>query len=248
MKRNIVKIDEEKCTGCGLCIDACHEGALELVNGKARLVSESYCDGLGACLPECPAGAITIEQREAALFDEEAVASRAEQCAEPGCCGAMESEPLACGCAGSEARAISRNSDISGCAAPAQVDRARPKSQLRQWPVQIKLVPTSAPYFDNANLLVAADCTAYAYTTIHEDFIRNKVTLIGCPKLDDTDYSEKLAQILAVHNVRSVTVLRMEVPCCGGLVARVKKALVSSGKMIPWRVVVISAEGEILDE
>ncbi len=268
MKRNIVKIDEEKCTGCGLCIDACHENALDLVNGKARLVSESYCDGLGACLPECPAGAITIEQREAASFDEEAIAKRIGKDEDTSCgceghvqhedagcgCESTEVERLACGCPGAQARAIGRDADASAYVAPAQseyaarVDRARPKSQLRQWPVQIKLVPPNASYLDNAHLLVAADCTAYAYATIHEDFMRNKVTLIGCPKLDDTDYSERLAQILAAHSVRSITVLRMEVPCCGGLVAMVKKALVSSGKMIPWRVIVITAEGETLEE
>ncbi|MDP2857124.1 MAG: 4Fe-4S binding protein [Bacillota bacterium] len=271
MKRNIVNIDEEKCTGCGLCISACHEGALELVDGKARLVSEAYCDGLGACLPECPAGAITIEEREAPAFDEKAVAERSHKghnepdvdarcgCgggeahkpaaeAECGCGAGDEPEPLACGCPGSHSRTIGRSGGTAESASQGQPVHAPVKSQLRQWPVQMKLVPPRAPYFDNAHLLVAADCTAYAYAAVHQDFMRNKVTLIGCPKLDDADYGEKLAHILASHSIKSITVLRMEVPCCGGLVSMVKHALVSSGKMIPWRVVVISAEGEILEE
>ena len=274
MKRNIVSIDEERCTGCGLCINACHEGALELVDGKARLVSEAYCDGLGACLPECPAGAITIDEREARAFDDKAgdersrkghdqpaggdnkqdadaaPSSGAGQDSDAGCgCGASEDpEPLACGCTGSHSRALSRSAGTAESASQGPPVHAPVKSQLRQWPVQMKLVPPGAQYFDNAHLLIAADCTAYAYAGMHQDFMRNKVTLIGCPKLDDADYGEKLAHILTSHNIKSVTVLRMEVPCCGGLVSMVKHALVSSGKMIPWRVVVISAEGEILDE
>lgn len=235
MKRKIISIDEAKCTGCGLCIDACHEGALQLVNGKARLVSESYCDGLGACLPECPAGAITIEEREADAFDEEAVNKNKEapKAATP--------EALACGCPGAHARTIKREEAMLS-AGSAPVD-----SQLRQWPCQIKLVPVNAPYFDNAHLLVAADCTAYAYAGIHNDFMRNKITIIGCPKLDDLDYTEKLTAILKSHEIKSVTVLRMEVPCCGGMANAVKQALINSGKMIPWRIVTITTDGKIAE-
>ena len=204
-------------------------------------MSETYCDGLGACLPECPAGAITIEEREASAFDEKAVTERIHKKH-----NADKPEPLACGCPGSHSRAIGRGGGVDSVLQHQTSHTV--KSQLRQWPVQMKLVPPGAPYFDNAHLLVAADCTAYAYAGMHQDFMHNKVTLIGCPKLDDADYGEKLAHILATHEIKSVTVLRMEVPCCGGLVGMVKHALVSSGKMIPWRVVVISAEGDILEE
>jgi len=241
MKRNIIKIDEEKCTGCGLCINACHEGALQLINGKARLVSESYCDGLGACLPECPAGAMTLEEREATAFDEEAVKKRME---------ARQNwvpQKLACGCPGTQARTIEREEGATPALAAAET--AVPViSQLRQWPCQIKLVPVNAPCFDNAHLLVAADCTAYAYAGIHTDFMRNKITIIGCPKLDDTDYTEKLTNILKAHEIKSVTVLRMEVPCCSGLANAVKQALIKSGKMIPWRIVTITTGGRIAEE
>ncbi|NLY76160.1 MAG: 4Fe-4S binding protein [Firmicutes bacterium] len=237
MKRKIVKIDEAKCNGCGLCIDACHEGALQLVNGKAKLVSESYCDGLGNCLPECPTGAITIEEREAAPFDEQAVqkhiAAKNQQ---------AESS-LACGCPGAAARSIAKEK-----VEEPQTERVDMKSELRQWPCQIKLVPVNAPYFDNAHLLIAADCTAYAYAGIHRDFMRNKITLIGCPKLDDVDYTEKLSEILKRHEIKSVTVLRMEVPCCGGIVNAVKNALINSGKMVPWNVVTIGVDGKIIEE
>jgi ferredoxin len=233
MKRKIISINEAKCTGCGLCIDACHEGALQLVNGKAMLVSESYCDGLGACLPECPAGAITIEEREADAFDEEAVKKNKE---------APTPEALVCGCPGAHAKAIKREEAIlPASGAPVE-------SQLRQWPCQIKLVPVEAPYFDNAHLLVAADCTAYAYAGIHNDIMRNKITIIGCPKLDDIDYTEKLTAILKSHEIKSVTVLRMEVPCCGGLANAVKQALINSGKMIPWRIVTATTDGRIAEE
>jgi len=244
VKRNIIKIDEEKCNGCGICINACHEGALQLIDGKARLISESYCDGLGACLPECPTGAITIEEREAEPFDEEAVKANMEN-------NSVEKapmvNPLACGCPGSMARAIERKPAAYVNNEPAGY-KTRPESQLRQWPCQIKLVSPQAPYFENAHLLVAADCTAFAYANIHEDFIRNRITIIGCPKLDEVDYSDKLAAILACNNIKSVTVLRMEVPCCGGIANAVKNALIKSGKMIPWNVVTITTDGQIIED
>ena len=234
MIRKIVKIDQEKCNGCGLCIDACHEGALQLINGKATLVSESYCDGLGACLPECPMGAISIEEREAQPFDEEAVKQHIMQKTE---------ETLPCGCPGTQVRAMERPVNSL-----AQQSQAPVESQLRQWPCQIRLVPANAPYFRNAHLLVAADCTAYAYASIHQDFMRNKITIIGCPKLDDVDYSDKLTDILKYNDIKSVTVLKMEVPCCGGLAYAVRNALIQSGKMIPWRVVTISIDGKVIED
>lgn len=239
MNRNIVKIDEEKCNGCGLCVNACHEGALQLIDGKARLVSESYCDGLGDCLPECPTGAITIEEREAEAYDEAAVKKHMESKA-----STHSDETLACGCPGTRARAIVKQSEML----QKEQISFEPVSQLRQWPCQIKLVPASAPYFANAHILIAADCTAYAYANIHQEFMRNKITLIGCPKLDDIDYSEKLAEILKRHEIKSITVLRMEVPCCGGMVYAVKKALAESGKLIPWNVVTISTDGSIIED
>lgn len=243
MKRKIIRIEEDKCNGCGLCVEACHEGALQLIDGKAKLVSESYCDGLGACLPECPTGAITMEEREADAFDEEAVKKHIESKAE------QASENLACGCPGTHARAIERKeSAMNKPAQDEKVHTGQIESQLRQWPCQIKLVPVNAPYFKNAHLLVAADCTAYAYANIHNDFMRNKITIIGCPKLDDVDYTEKLTAILKAHEIKSVTVLRMEVPCCGGIAHAVKQALVKSGKMIPWQIVTIGTDGSILDE
>lgn len=242
MKRKIIKIDEEKCTGCGLCADACHEGAIEMINGKAKLVSESYCDGLGACLPHCTADAISIEEREADAFDEKYALEHQQQKqekkeAEP------EVKPLACGCPGTQSRAIQREEAAECCSAP--TERA---SQLRQWPCQIKLAPVNAPYFNGASLLIAADCTAYAYAGIHERFMKGKVTLIGCPKLDEGDYSEKLSAILSQNDIRNITVLRMEVPCCGGIVNAVKRAIQQSGVMIPWHVVTISVDGKIIDE
>lgn len=194
MIRKIIKIDEEKCNGCGACATACHEGAIEMVDGKAKLTRENYCDGLGDCLPACPVDAISFEEREAPAYDEAAVMV----------------------------------------------------SQLSQWPVQIKLAPINAPYFDNVNLLIAADCTAYAYGNFHNEFIRNRITLIGCPKLDDVDYAEKLTAIIANNNIRSVTVVRMQVPCCGGIENATKRALQASGKFIPWSVVTISTDGKII--
>lgn len=250
MKRKIVKINEEKCNGCGLCISGCHEGALQLVDGKAKLISESYCDGLGACLPECPAGAITIEEREADAFDEEAVNLRMKankQSKQNPVQAEKHSGNLACGCPGSMARVMDKAQKPEVQVQPVQKAQAH-ESQLRQWPCQIKLVPVNAPYLDNANLLIAADCTAYAYANIHNDFMVNKITLIGCPKLDDTDYSEKLAAILIHNNIKSITVLRMEVPCCGGIVAAVKNAMLKSNKMIPWSAVTISTDGTIIQD
>ncbi len=240
MKRKIVSINEEKCNGCGLCIDACHEGALELVNGKAQLVSESYCDGLGDCLPQCPTDAITIEERQADPFDEVAVKKRIEE--------KEQKSTLECGCPGTQSRMIKRSSS-ENIKEPNNTNLREPlESQLRQWPVQIKLVPANAPYFKNANLLVAADCTSYAYANFHNDFMKNKVTIIGCPKLDSVDYTEKLTQILKANNIKSITVVRMEVPCCGGIVNAVKQSLVNSGTMIPWNVVTIGTDGTIIDE
>ena len=194
MVRKIIRIDQEKCNGCGACAAACHEGAIEMVNGKAALTREDYCDGLGDCLPACPTDAISFEEREAPAYNEAAVLAA-----------------------------------------------------KRQWPVQIKLVPVHAPYFDNANLLVAADCTAYAYGNFHNEFIRNHITLIGCPKLDEGDYTEKLTQLIAGNNIKSVTVARMEVPCCGGIENAVKQALQASGKFIPWQVVTVATDGRILE-
>lgn len=239
MKRNIIKIDEEKCNGCGLCVNACHEGALQLVDGKARLVSESYCDGLGNCLPECPTGAITIEEREAAAYDEESVKINMSKAEVHG-----GDRPVHV-CPGTMARPLVKKP----CAPPPlpASSEESPQSELGQWPCQLKLVPVNAPYLENAHLVIAADCTAFARADIHRRFMRNKITLIGCPKLDDIDYSEKLAAILKAHEIQSVTVLRMEVPCCGGIVHAVKNALISSGKMIPWSVVTISIDGNILE-
>lgn len=233
MIRKIIKIDEDRCNGCGACASACHEGAIGMVNGKAKLMREDYCDGLGDCLPACPTGAISFEEREAPAYDEEAV-NRAKAEKQHG--------SLPCGCPGTHSRSIHREEADS-----TERAEAIPHSRLSQWPVQIKLVPVNAPYFDNANLLIAADCTAYAYGGFHEQFIRNHITLIGCPKLDDADYSEKLTQIIANNNIKSLTVVRMEVPCCGGIENAAKAALQLSGKFIPWRVVTISTDGRILD-
>ena len=230
MLRKIIKIDEKKCNGCGACATACHEGAIEMINGKAKLTREDYCDGLGDCLPACPVDAITFEEREAPEYNEEAVLAAKKE---------KEGAMLPCGCPGSHSKAIERQE----CYIPSAVSESR----LSQWPVQIKLIPVKAPYFDNANLLIAADCTAYAYGNFHNEFIRKHITLIGCPKLDEGDYTEKLTAIISNNNIKCVTVVRMEVPCCGGIENAVKRALQESGKFIPWRVVTISTDGRILD-
>jgi len=231
MVRKIIKIDEEKCNGCGACAAACHEGAIEMVNGKARLTREDYCDGLGDCLPACPTDAISFEEREAPAYDEEAVNRAKRQ---------KQGAGLPCGCPGTQSKTLKREAATVGRASPVF-------SQLMQWPCQIKLVPVNAPYFENANLLIAADCTAYAYGNFHQDFIRNHITLIGCPKLDEGDYAEKLTQIISRNNIRSVKIARMEVPCCGGLENAVKRALQASGKFIPWQVITITTDGKILE-
>ena len=245
MKRKIVTIDSALCNGCGLCISACHEGALKLVNGKATLISDIYCDGLGACLPECPTGAIKIIERDSAAFDEAAVNAKKSEDAKP--LATPVAHPLPCGCPGTMAKTLARPAGACPSDSP---DTAQPTAQsaLGNWPVQIKLVPVSAPYLKNAALLIAADCTAFAYPDIHRRFMTHKVTLIGCPKLDEGDYSEKLTAILQANDIRSMTVLRMEVPCCAGIANAAKQALINSGKMIPWHVVTISTDGIILDE
>ena len=241
MVRKIIHIDREKCNGCGACAAACHEGAIEMIDGAAVLTREDYCDGLGDCLPACPTGAITFEEREAPAYDAQAVQTAKEQKQQP------EPTSHSChghggGCPGSRAKAIRRDTAKVTVGSVGSVP-----SQLAQWPCQIKLVPVRAPYFDGANLLTAADCTAYAYGNFHADFMKNHITLIGCPKLDDGDYAEKLAQIIAYNDVKSVRVLRMEVPCCGGLENAVKRALMASGKFIPWQVVTVSTDGKILE-
>lgn len=229
MIRRIIKINKEKCNGCGACASACHEGAIEMVNGKATLIREDYCDGLGDCLPSCPTNAISFEEREAPAYNEAAVHAAQQK---------KSTAPLPCGCPGTNSKTISRNSMLP--------NDTRVSSMLSQWPVQLKLVPVNAPYFNGANLLIAADCTAYAYGNFHNEFIRNHITVIGCPKLDDINYSEKLTQMIAGNDIKSITIVRMEVPCCGGIEHAAKKALQESGKFIPWRVVTISTDGTVL--
>ena len=238
MIRKIIHIDEEKCNGCGLCATACHEGAIDIINGKAKLVRENFCDGFGDCLPGCPTGAITFEEREAPAYDEAAVQENKKK-------KELQEKMKHLhegGCPGSRMRMLEQTEAAeSAAAAPVQ-----PVSRLRNWPVQIKLVQERASMFAGADLLVAADCTAYAYGNFHQDFIRNHVVLVGCTKLDDIDYSEKLARIFLRNEIKSITVARMEVPCCAGMERAVKMALKESGKKIPVKTVVISTEGEIL--
>ena len=236
MIRKIIHIDEEKCNGCGACVTACHEGAIGLVNGKAKLMRDDYCDGFGDCLPGCPTGAITFEEREAAAYDEQAVLENKQKKA------AAAAAPAHAGCPGHQMHQFNRKSAPAAPTAGVSMP-----SQLGQWPCQIKLVPANAPYFNGAKLLIAADCTAYAYANIHQEFMQGKITLIGCPKLDSVDYSEKLTAILSQNDIKSVTVLRMEVPCCGGLEHAAVTALKNSGKFIPWQVVTFSIDGRILD-
>lgn len=273
MIRKIIHIDEEKCNGCGLCAEACHEGAIDIVDGKAKLMRENFCDGFGDCLPNCPTGAISFEEREAPAYDEEAVKARQKKKAE----GAERPVDVRLAPTEVERRAkmteseknmmqeMSQHAAGHGCPGSRfmQFDRAeedsaeeksgnnnsyaRPVSRLNQWPCQIKLLPTQAPFYDGAKLLIAADCTAYAYANMHEDFMKGKITLIGCSKLDDIDYSEKLTEIIANNDIKSVTIVRMEVPCCGGLQRAAETALKNSGKFIPWQVVTISRDGRIID-
>ncbi|MDT3844266.1 MAG: 4Fe-4S binding protein [Bacillota bacterium] len=269
MIRKIIHIDEEKCNGCGICATACHEGAIDIVNGKAKLVRENFCDGFGDCLPGCPTGAITFEEREAPEYDEAAVKRAQEEkkmdktkmdgmkmkdmemkmkeMREHGMSltGMRMEHMQGGGCPGSRVMEFHREETPAAEAVPTGV--CRPSSRLNQWPCQIKLLPTKAGFFEGAKLLIAADCTAYAYANMHEDFMKGKITVIGCPKLDAVDYSEKLTEIIRNNDIKSVTIVRMEVPCCGGLQRAAETALQNSGKFIPWQVVTISTDGQILD-
>ena len=256
MIRRIIQIDEEKCNGCGACAKACHEGAISMVNGKAKLMRDDYCDGLGDCLPNCPVDAIHFVEREAAAYDAEAVKQnmlkkQQEEAAKQNA-GEGPKAPVklfAGGCPGTRMRMMNREESMQNAESEEEgreTAKSVNKSMLSQWPVQIKLVPTSAPYFDGAKLLIAADCTAYAYASFHEDFKNEKIVLVGCPKLDSVDYSEKLEEIIRSNNITEVTIVRMEVPCCGGLEMAAKRALQNSGKFIPWQVATISVDGKIL--
>ncbi len=233
MKRNVISINEEKCVGCGLCVNACHQGALELIDGKAKLISDSYCDGLGKCLPKCPTGALKVIEKEVEEFKGKEKKGDLN----------MENK-LKCGCPSTNAKEIKRDETISQNVQTVSIGI---KSNLRQWPCQIKLVPPNAPYFDGAKLLIAADCTAYANANVHSKFMKDKITLIGCPKLDEVDYSKKLTEIITNNDIKSVDILRMSVPCCSGLENAVKQALINSKKMIPWRIIIITPDGDIIE-
>ena len=242
MIRKIIRIDKEKCNGCGACADACHEGAIDIINGKAELVREHFCDGLGDCLPECPTGAISFEEREAPAYDEEAVKE-----AQKKVFAKNQAMSTHTGCPGSRAQSFAQQAPAHTCPSSASRDLdAVGSSALSQWPIQIKLVPVNAPYFNDANLLIAADCTAYSYSRFHEDFIKGRITLIGCPKLDDGDYSEKLTEIFSSNEIKSIHLVRMMVPCCGGLSKAVANAIAASGKQIPCTITTISPQGEII--
>lgn len=250
MIRRVIEIDEDACIGCGLCANACHEGAIGMVDGKAKLMRDDYCDGFGDCLPACPVDAIRFVEREALAYDEAAVlaAKKAKETA-----GKLNSamnniknntaEP--CGCPGTRAQSITHNNGGNGSVC--DISAGEIQSELTQWPVQIQLLPVTAPFYQNANLLIAADCTAYAYGDFHRKFVKNRTVLVGCPKLDDVNYAEKLTAIISENDIKSVTIVRMEVPCCGGLENAAKEALKASGKFIPWQVVTISTDGRILD-
>ena len=244
MIRKIIHIDEEKCNGCGLCAKACHEGAIDMIDGKARLVRENFCDGFGDCLPNCPTGAISFEEREAPAYDEAAVKESKTHKEEKVMDQHGHEHMAGGGCPGSRMMQFHKEPKDEAALTAA----ARPVSRLAQWPVQMKLLPARAPFFDGARLLLAADCTAYAYASMHEDFMKGRVTIIGCPKLDAVDYTEKLTAIISQNDIKSVTIVRMEVPCCGGLQRAAENALRASGKFIPWQVVIISNDGRILDE
>ena len=270
MIRRIIKINEELCNGCGACAAACHEGAIQMIDGVAKLTRDDYCDGLGDCLPACPTGAISFEEREALPYDEAAVeaakvvkmikAQHAQANGENTSAASantaangenVQPKVLPCGCPGSQSKSIKREPALGNTPTPCNASAAGTgtgfsmDSQLSQWPVQIKLVPINAPYFDGANLLIAADCTAYAYGNFHNEFIRNRITLIGCPKLDEGDYTDKLTQIIANNDIKSLTIVRMEVPCCGGIENAAKNALKASGKFIPWQVVTVTTDGRL---
>ena len=258
MIRRSIQIDEEKCNGCGACAKACHEGAISMVNGKAKLMRDDYCDGLGDCLPNCPVDAIHFVEREAAAYDAEAVKQNmlkkqqeevAKQNAGEGPKAPVK--PFAGGCPGTRMRMMNREESMQNAESEEEgreTAKSVNKSMLAQWPVQIKLVPVNAPYFENAQLLIAADCTAYAYADFHEKFMKDHVTLIGCPKLDEGDYADKLTEIIRNNSIRSIRIVRMEVPCCGGIENAVIRAMERSGKMIPWQVVTIACDGTIREE
>ena len=256
MKRKIIHIDEEKCNGCGLCARACHEGAIDIVDGKAKLVRENFCDGFGDCLPACPTGAISFEEREAPAYDEAAVKAsqnkkKAEECNmtdhEKAMMAEMSAHAAGHGCPGSRFMHLNREPVDENHTASISGNNHVPVSRLGQWPCQIKLMPTKAPFYDGGKLLIAADCTAYAYANMHEEFMRGKITVIGCPKLDDIDYTEKLTEIISANDIKSITIVRMEVPCCGGLQRAAENALKASGKFIPWQVVTVTRNGCLLE-